>query len=304
MATAQKVKEFEEVIEKIVFDEGELDKLKIVIRNFSRGMTTPKQLKQNLLQYRGRIVKDISNFLIYCLERPQNNDQTTVSGKITSSNQTDLANAQLRQELAERNELLEVVAQRIGVLALKAKKEAPARTKSLGSEEAIKIEIERVFLAIKVDKWLDMCEYEDYKFYVKLYNKLQALYSQKFGDTGKTPQNNKKVKVEKEIMAEKIAKLNFPEEVTTELIRYLIIRNNAEHTNYDLTPSDMEIAHNAFVRLFIYLITSSLDAQILAGNEESFYDCLHQYFSSQLENNSKFLEKIDRSLNSLFHNFK
>ena len=65
-----------------------------------------------------------------------------------------------------------------------------------------------------------------------------------------------------------------------------------KHDNYDLTPSDMEIAHNAFIRLFIYLITSNLDSKLLTGNEKSFYKNLRQYFSIRLERNPKFLEKI------------
>jgi hypothetical protein len=304
MASTQEVEEFEEVIEKIIFDEGELDELKIAIRNFSERKITPKQLKQNLLRSRGRMVKDISNFLIYCLNRARNSDQAPVDNNFTNLNQCDLANDQLRQEMAERTELLEVVAKRISILVSKVKKEPPTETESLGLEDSIKNEIKRVFLAIKIDEWFDMCGYNDYKFYVKLYNKLQALYRQKFGDDGKKSKNTKNAKVEHEIMAEKIAKLKFPEEVTTELIMYIIIRNNAEHDNYDLTPSDMEIAHNAFVWLFIYLITSNLDAQLLAGNEKSFYRNLHQYFSSRLERNPKFLEKVERSLGSLFNNYK
>lgn len=69
---------------------------------------------------------------------------------LKNSNQSDLANDQLRLQVAERNELLEVVAKRISALVSKVKKEPPA-AKSLNLEDAIKIDIERVFLAIKVE---------------------------------------------------------------------------------------------------------------------------------------------------------
>lgn len=87
----------------------------------------------------------------------------------------------------ERNELLEVVAKRINSLILKKKKESPAEADSLsmGLEEAIKNEIERVFLVIRVNEWLDMCEYDDYKFFVKLYPKLEELYNERFGESKK-----------------------------------------------------------------------------------------------------------------------
>lgn len=304
MTTTQEAEDFEQIIEKIVFDEGELDELKISIRNFSKGTITPKLLKQNLLRCRGRIVKDISNFLSFCVDRARDNGQAPVVRKFTGLNQSNLANEQLREKIAERNELLEVIAKKISALVLKTKKDALAVDKSLCMEDIIKIEIKSVFLAIKVDEWLDMCEYDDYKFYIKLYNKLEALYRQKFGDEREKPKKAKNTKEEHEIMAGKIVKLNFPEEVTTELIHYITIRNNATHDDWDLTPSDMEIAHNAFVRLLIYLITSSLDAQLLTENRKAFYDYLHQYFSSQLENNTKFLERIKKNLNSLFNNFR
>jgi hypothetical protein len=122
MTTAQKAGDFEQVIERIVFDEEELAELKIAVRNFSKGEITPKQLKQSLLQYRGRMVKDVSNYLTYYLNRAQDKDQAPVFWKPTEANQSDSANDQLRQELAEKNALLEVVAKRIGALALKTKK--------------------------------------------------------------------------------------------------------------------------------------------------------------------------------------
>ncbi len=300
MATAQKFEEFEGVIEKIVFDEAELDELKIDIRNFSKGTTTPKQLKQNLLQYRERIVKDISNFLIYCLERPQNNDQTTVNGNITISNQPDLTNARLRQELAERNDLLEVVAKKISVLASKTEKKplAEADSLSMGLEEIIKNEIERVFLAIKVDKWLEMCGYDDYKFFVKLYPKLEELYKERFGESEKLSDN---ANDGKKIMANKMVRLGFPEEVETIVIRYISIRNIFQHSMIDISPSNLEQAQEAFVKVFVYLIVSNLDSKLLSNDRESFYLSLKDFFSEGLKNNSDFRKKLLEQIKIVFY---
>ena len=300
MASAQKFEEFEGVIEKIVFDEAELDELKIVIRNFSKGTITPKQLKENLLQYRYRIVKDISNFLIYCLERPRNNDQTTVNGNINSSNQPDLTNAQLRQELAERNDLLEVVAKKISVLALKAKRESPTEADSLsmGLEEIIKNEIERVFLTINVDKWLEMCGYDDYKFFVKLYPKLEELYKERFGESEKISDNTNDGK---KIMANKMVRLGFPEEVETIVIKYVGIRNVFQHTMGDISPSNLEESQEAFVMVFVYLITSGLDSKLLSNYKESFYSYLKDLFSKRLAINPIFRKKMLERLKTVFN---
>ena len=165
MLKSQKSEGFEKVLEEKVFDKAELEELKIAVENFNKGIITAKELKQNLLQCRGRIVKDISNFLVYCLNRD-------------NSNQSGLEGEQLRRELLDRNELLEVVAKKINALALKAKKKLPVETESLSLEGTIKIEIERVFSVIRADVWLDMCGYDDYKFFVKLYTKLQTLFRQ------------------------------------------------------------------------------------------------------------------------------
>ena len=299
MATAQKVEEFEGVIEKIVFDEDELGELKIAIRNFSKGTITPKQLKQNLLQYRGRIVKDISNFLIYCLERPGNKDQTTISGNIISSNQPDLANAQLRQEIAERNDLLEVVAKKINSIILKTKRKSPAEADSLsmGLEEIIKNEIERVFLVIKVDKWLEMCGYDDYKFFVKLYPKLEELYKERFGESEKLSKN---AQDGKKIMANKMMRLGFPEEIETIVIKYVVIRNVFQHTMDDISPSNLEQARETFVNVFVYLITSGLDPKLVSSDRESFYACLREFFSERLVENPIFLERTLERLKTVF----
>jgi hypothetical protein len=294
MAKSQEVEDFEHVIEKIVFDEEELEELKIAIRNFSKGTINPKQLKQNLLQYRGRIVEEVSNFLIYCLDRPRNNNQSSV---INDLNQSDLTNDQLRQKLAERNELLEVVARRISALAPKGNKEPPAKTKSLGSEETVQIEIERVFSAIKVEEWLDMCEYDDYKFFDKLYPKLEELYNERFGESETFSDNAKNGK---DIMANKMVRLGFPEEVERLVVQYIVIRNIFQHSMNDISPSNLEQARDVFVKVFVYLIISSLDSKLVSRNREKFYSCLKDFFSKRLASNAIFRKKMLERLKTVF----
>ena len=121
MTKIHNVENFEQVIEKIVFDEEELEELKIAIRNFTEGTVTPKLLKQKLLQSRGRMVKDISNFLSFWVDRIRSDDQTTEVPKIAIKNQSNQANIQLQQDLIERNELLAVVAKRINHMVEKKK---------------------------------------------------------------------------------------------------------------------------------------------------------------------------------------
>jgi len=295
MATTQ---DFEEVIEKIVFNEGELDELKIVIRNFSEGKIKPKQLKQNLLRYRARIVKDMLNFLIYCLDQARDNDQAPVDINFSNPNQSDLANDQLRQEIVERNELLEVVRKRISALVSKAKKNASAVDESLSLEDAIKSEIERVFLSVKVDEWLDMCGYDDYKFFVKLYPKLEELYTERFGESEKHSDN---ARDGKEIMANKMVKLGFPEEIETIIIKYITIRNIFQHSMKDISPSNFEQAQEAFVKVFVYLIVSSLEPKLVSNNRENIYSHLKDYISKRLTGNLIFRKRMLERFKTVFY---
>ena len=122
MTKTQEVEDFEQVIEKIVFDESELDEIKIAIKNFSKGTITPKQLKQNLLNYRGRMVKDISNFLSFCIDRIRSDDKTSEVPKNAIKNQTNQTNIRLQQDLIERNELLKVVANKVNYIVSNIKK--------------------------------------------------------------------------------------------------------------------------------------------------------------------------------------
>ena len=122
MTKTQEVEDFEQVIEKIVFDESELDEIKITIRNVSKGTITPKQLKQNLLNYRGRMVKDISNFLSFCINRIRSDDKASEVLKNTIKNQSNQTNIRLQQDLSERNELLKVVATKVNYIVPNIKK--------------------------------------------------------------------------------------------------------------------------------------------------------------------------------------
>jgi len=107
---------FEQVVEKIVFDEEELEELKIAIRHFTEGKIQAKQLKQKLLQSRGRMVKDISSFLDFCIDRVRCSSQNQYPRKIADTNQFRLENNQLQKEIAEKNELLETVAKKVNFI--------------------------------------------------------------------------------------------------------------------------------------------------------------------------------------------
>ena len=122
MVKSQEREDFEQVVEKIVFDEEELEELKITIRNFTEGKIQAKQLKQKLLLCRDRMVKDISNFLSFCVDRVRSDDKASGVPKIAIENQFNQTNIQLQQDLIERNELLKLVANKVNHIVANIKK--------------------------------------------------------------------------------------------------------------------------------------------------------------------------------------
>ncbi|MBY9012866.1 MAG: hypothetical protein KGD70_10875 [Candidatus Lokiarchaeota archaeon] len=123
MGKRQQSEDFEQIVEKIVFDEEELEELKIAIRNFTEGKVQAKQLKQKLLLSRGRMVKDISNFLSFCVDRIRSDDKIPEDQKIALINQSNQGSIQLQQDLIDRNELLKVVANKVNRIVSNKKKE-------------------------------------------------------------------------------------------------------------------------------------------------------------------------------------
>jgi len=142
-----------------------------------------------------------------------------------------------------------------------------------------------------------MCDYDDYRFFVKLYPKLEALYQERFGESEKSSNDTRDGK---KIMANKMVRLGFPNDIETDVIKYISFRNNFNHSMVDISPSNLELAHKAFVKLFVYLIISNLDSKLLSNNRESFYSCLKDFFSERLTDNHLFRKRILERLKTVF----
>ena len=110
MAKSQEIEDFEQVLEKIIFDEEELIELKGVVGEFTEGKVQPIQLKKKILLCRSRMLEDLIEFLLFYINsKKQEKELKTMDFK-------------LKQELDERNELLEMVANRVNQLVAKLKK--------------------------------------------------------------------------------------------------------------------------------------------------------------------------------------
>ena len=296
MAKSRDLADFERVVEKIIFKEDELEKLKITVKNFSEGKTSAKDLKGLLLQCRGRMVQEITDFAFFIVDTQTKEyvqtekirDQSILANKVES---------QLNEEIREKNELLDKVAHRINQLVSRLNNEDSIEDQKQILIDDAKHEIDRCLNQIGAKNWIEMCYYDDYKFFDKFYPKLEALYEERFGESKRSISDTNNGK---ETMANKMMKLGFPKDIEKILIQYVKIRNNFQHTMDDISPSNLGLAHEAFIKIFIYLILSSLESKILLNNRETIYSCLIDFFSKQLKNNQVFRKKILERIETVF----
>ena len=299
MTKSQELANFGQMVEKIIFDDDELERLKIATKNFTEGKISAKDLKRLLLQCRSRMVEEMTDFGFFFAKKRtadlvqtiKNTQQPSAPKKIES---------QLMKEIEEKNELLEIVAKRVNRLVSKGINEDLGLIEDQNpiSIEEVKEEIERCLTQIGAEQWIEMCYYDDYQFFVKLYPKLEALYEERFSENEESTNNATEGKV---IMANKMGKLGFPEDIENIVIQYIVIRNKFHHSMVDLSPSNLELAHDAFVNIFVYLIISSLDSKLLLNNKEIVFSYLKDFFSNQLNGNHIFHKKLLERFKTVFY---
>ena len=134
MAKSQELANFEQVVEKIIFNDNELEELKIAIKNFTEGKTGEKELKHLILQFRGRMVEEITDFGFFFAEKRSKKLMQTLRNTQQTSSHTKVE-SQLREEILEKNKLLGTVAERINRLVLKRKNDASVETEGLNKDK-------------------------------------------------------------------------------------------------------------------------------------------------------------------------
>ena len=122
MTEIHDLRHIEQLLEKIIFNENELERLKIAIKNSTEGKTSARELKQLILQCRGRILEDITAFIFFIKKAQIKNKVNLENNQNQPILSTDVE-SQLREEISERNELLETVAQRVNHLVYKLNNE-------------------------------------------------------------------------------------------------------------------------------------------------------------------------------------
>ncbi|MFX0104429.1 MAG: hypothetical protein ACFE75_02930 [Candidatus Hodarchaeota archaeon] len=103
----QKNNNLEEMLEKIVFDKENLTILKNAISKVDTGEISLKELRQQIIELRVRLLDNLLKFFPFYLK------QAITEKSLRDFTQDTNNMAQLEQELEERNELLEEVGTRI-----------------------------------------------------------------------------------------------------------------------------------------------------------------------------------------------
>ena len=91
-----------EMLEKMIFNEKDLNTLKIAIENMNMGKISPKELRKYIIASRGKIIEKLLKFFPFYLK------QTTIEKSMEKFTKPDI-NIKLEQELQEKNKFLEEV---------------------------------------------------------------------------------------------------------------------------------------------------------------------------------------------------
>jgi len=95
------------LVEKVIFDQDNLNSLKTKITQLSRDEISPKEMKQLILNQRAVMLDEILELFPFFIKKLQENENSTAK----SSNSYMLS--ELEQKFREREELLELIAKRI-----------------------------------------------------------------------------------------------------------------------------------------------------------------------------------------------
>lgn len=106
MATA---KYLTEMLEKLIFEENDLKRLKISIDNVVSGYMTTKQLREQIIESRGKIIERLLEYIPFYIKQwsigNSINEFSDVNGRDS--------NSELEEKLDEKNKFLEEVGIRI-----------------------------------------------------------------------------------------------------------------------------------------------------------------------------------------------
>ena len=94
-----------EILEKLVFDDGDLTNLKVSIDKVITGQISRRQFRETIIESRSRIFERLTEFIPFYLKQKKKND--TLNKFAEPDNQ--MINSELEEQLNERNRFIEEV---------------------------------------------------------------------------------------------------------------------------------------------------------------------------------------------------
>jgi hypothetical protein len=236
------------LVEKVIFDQDNLNSLKTKIKQLSRDEITPKEMKQLILNQRAIMLDDILELFPFYINKLQENKQS----RSKSSNSNSIS--ELEEKLGEREELLELLARRIQGLVQGNPAIEKTEASDLNDNEML-YSIDDVIIkelqVINIDSWLKMVDYinlekkcvkDDFQLLVRLIGNI-ALYHKRMLE-----------KDEELPIPKKIKELNFPIELEKDLILLNKARNNAVHDGKEIYDDDRLLMYDVFFRVLQFLL--------------------------------------------------
>ena len=272
------------LVEKVIFEQDNLNLLKLKINQLSRDEITPKEMKQIILNQRAMMLEEILELFPFFIKNLQEIDNSRT--KSDDNNTSDL-----EQKLGEREELLELVARRIqslvhGTISLEKNDVNDVNDENILS--SVEDSVIKELKIIDIDSWLKMVDYidlektqveDEFRFLIRLIGNIGLYHERMFEKDDKLP------------ILKKIKELKFPIELEKDLILLNKARNNAVHDGKEIYQDDRLLMYDVFFRIIKFLLEYHVKEKVNAlvsndSDKKSIYrktrEVLANYFQKKV----------------------
>jgi len=235
------------LVEKVLFDQDNLNLLKIKITQLSQNEISQKKMKQLILNQRAIMLDEILELFPFFIKKIQEDGNSR-------TNLSDINNSELEKKLREREELLVLVARRIEGL-VQGNQVMEKNDVNNVDDDTFSFSIEEIVIkelqVIDIDSWLKMFNYldlentmvrDDFRLLVRLFGNIGIYHERMFEKDDELP------------MPKKIKELKFPIELEKDLILLNKTRNDAVHNGKEIHGDDQLLIYNVFFRVLEFLL--------------------------------------------------
>ncbi len=278
------------LLEQFVLSPEELEELKQKINQFTTSKLTSTELKEYLLHSRITLLNNLKEFFpFYAIKF--NSDRKYKMYETGENGQNDGEIIRLKQELHERETLLQTLIPRIHILEEKLGL-TPERV-SNSSEDDKKAdctkEIKRALDAINISLWLSAFPTDegkkiirnDYQFYQRFFTALAKYHDDRFN----VPEGEKATNLER------IAHLVKAGSLKEALVKMLAVRTSLSHSFYVLSNEDIEQSYTTYFQFICYMLNQELDQNLLKAHTLNIRSSLNDFIKQTL-NNHPFIASI------------